>query len=53
MLPWNFIHDQSAVCFVALCMASSARLRGKTIAFASAAQFLVGFIAVVGHSSCD
>ncbi|KAL3469081.1 general substrate transporter [Aspergillus californicus] len=50
MLLWNFVYDLTigAVCFVVMCEVSSARLRGKTIAFASAAQFLANFVAVVG-----
>ncbi|KAL2831395.1 MFS alpha-glucoside transporter [Aspergillus cavernicola] len=50
MLLWNFVYDLTigAVCFVIMCEVSSARLRGKTIAFASAAQFLANFVAVVG-----
>lgn len=49
MLFWNFVYDLTigAVCFVILSEVSSTRLRGKTIAFAFAVQFLVNFIAVV------
>lgn len=49
MLFWNFVYDLTigAVCFVIMCEVSSTKLRGKTIAFASAAQFFVNFVAVV------
>lgn len=50
MLVWNFIYDLSIgpVCYVLLCEASSARLRGQTIAFATGMQFVANLIAVIG-----
>jgi sugar porter (SP) family MFS transporter len=50
MLLWNFAYDLTIgpVAYIILCESSSARLRGYTIAFATAMQFVVNLIAVIG-----
>ncbi|KAH0843018.1 General alpha-glucoside permease [Fonsecaea pedrosoi] len=49
MLIWNFIYDLSIgpVCFVLLCEVSATRVRGKTIAIATAVQATAGIVMTV------
>ena len=49
MLIWNFVYDLSIgpVCFVLLCEVSATRVRGKTIAIATAAQAAAGIVMTV------
>lgn len=49
MLIWNFVYDWSIgpVCFVLLCEVSATRVRGKTIALATAVQATVGIAMTV------
>lgn len=49
MLVWNFIYDLSIgpVCFVLLCEVSATRVRGKTIAIATAVQATAGIVMTV------
>ncbi|EXJ81959.1 hypothetical protein A1O1_08026 [Capronia coronata CBS 617.96] len=49
MLIWNFIYDLSIgpVCFVLLCEVSATRVRGKTIALATAVQAVAGIVMTV------
>ena len=49
MLVWNFVYDWSIgpVCFVLLCEVSATRVRGKTIALATAVQATVGIAMTV------
>lgn len=49
MVIWNFIYDLTIgpVCFVLLCEVSATRVRGKTIALATAAQATAGIVMTV------
>ncbi len=49
MVIWNGIYDLSIgpVCFVIICEASATRVRGKTIAVATAVQALMGIVMTV------
>ena len=49
MLVWNFVYDLSIgpVCFVLLCEVSATRVRGKTIAIATAVQATAGIVMTV------
>jgi len=49
MLIWNFCYDLSIgpVCFVILCEVSATRVRGKTIAIATAVQAMAGIVMTV------
>ncbi|KAK2782727.1 hypothetical protein FQN52_000757 [Onygenales sp. PD_12] len=49
MLLWNFVYDLSVgpVCFVILCECSATKVRGKTIAIATAIQALFGIVMTV------
>ncbi|KIV88862.1 hypothetical protein, variant 1 [Exophiala mesophila] len=49
MLVWNFVYDWSIgpVCFVLLCEVSATRVRGKTIALATAVQATIGIAMTV------
>jgi SP family general alpha glucoside:H+ symporter-like MFS transporter len=49
LVIWNFIYDLTIgpVCFVILCECSATRVRGKTIALATAIQALVGIVMTI------
>lgn len=49
MLIWNFCYDLSVgpVCFVILCEVSATKIRGKTIAVATAVQALLGIVMTI------
>lgn len=49
MVIWNFVYDLSIgpVCFVILCEVSAAKVRAKTIAFATAAQAVLGIVMTI------
>ncbi|KAI1624125.1 hypothetical protein EDD37DRAFT_630235 [Exophiala viscosa] len=50
MLLWNFVYDLTIgpVAYIILCESSSARMRGYTIGFATAMQFVANLVAVIG-----
>jgi SP family general alpha glucoside:H+ symporter-like MFS transporter len=49
LVVWNFVYDLTIgpVCFVILCECSATRVRGKTIALATAVQALVGIVMTI------
>ena len=49
LVIWNFFYDLTIgpVCFVILCECSATRVRGKTIALATAVQALVGIVMTI------
>lgn len=49
MVVWNFFYDLTIgpVCFVILCECSATKVRGKTIAIATALQALLGIVMTV------
>jgi len=49
MLIWNFCYDFSVgpVCFVILCEVSATKIRGKTIAVATAVQAMLGIVMTI------
>jgi SP family general alpha glucoside:H+ symporter-like MFS transporter len=49
LVVWNFFYDLTIgpVCFVILCECSATRVRGKTIALATAVQALIGIVMTI------